>query len=43
MGVVYEIMLQEKWNRVGWGHRGRKKAWKGEREISSTEARKKRE
>lgn len=43
MGVVYETMLQEKWNGVAWGHRGRKKTWKGEKEISSTKARKKRE
>ena len=25
MGVVYETVLQEKWNGVGWGHRGRRK------------------
>ena len=43
MRVFSETMLQEKWNGVGWGHRGRKKTWEGEREISSTEARKKRE
>ena len=25
MGVVYETMLQENWNGVGWGRRGREK------------------